>query len=81
MTAINTVSDVYCVDLHCPASIQCSECTGWLCPAHSDQFTSCVDNDEVLHHVDCEAECIECSAANAYDAAEERYERDLREGP
>lgn len=63
MTAISTVSDVYCVDLDCPASIQCSECTGWLCPAHSDQFTTCVAADEVLHHIDCELECVKCSTA------------------
>lgn len=56
-----TVSDVHCADNYCPLSIQCTECTAWLCPAHDTEYAVCVTSDEVLHHVDCADECVDCT--------------------
>lgn len=80
MSGLRLVDNVYCVETDCPAITCCTICPAFLCPAHSDVFTTCTANEDQLHHITCQAECIDCTAAGAQAEAEERHERLLREG-
>ena len=78
MTALEHVVETLCPP-KCDFGAECSVCGRWLCPEHSNEFTTCAENIDLLHHVGgCEAECLDCAGANALDDAEDRFERCLR---
>lgn len=67
MTALETVTDVYCIGTDCPALTSCTVCSVAMCPAHSDEFETCCDNPDLLHHPDCVDECTDCTEQRARD--------------
>ena len=54
----------------CDVAVPCDECEDIVCPEHTDEFTTCVANENLLHHLDCAPWCPECQAARAQDHAE-----------
>lgn len=55
----------------CAVASQCSICGDVIvCPEHSDDFTTCVDDPDALHCGDCRLRCPDCEAAYAQDHAE-----------
>lgn len=62
--------------LDCPDATDCDVCGVAVCNEHSDQFTTCVDSRNVVHHTDCADLCRSCSYAAGEDhRAELRSDR------
>lgn len=49
--------------LDCPNVGGCGVCDVDICSEHSNEFTTCVDNSAVMHHLDCRHACPACSDA------------------
>jgi hypothetical protein len=58
---LRTVEDVYCLDDDdCDQATGCTECPAFICPDHSNEFTTCRDDSTVFHHVGCAERCPYC---------------------
>lgn len=63
---VDPQDDVQCPD-DCTETTRCTICDAAMCADHSNEYATCADSWQILHHHECVDACGPCAASRAED--------------